>query len=228
MGRHHWRSLLFAHWEIAPEVLRPLLPRGLEIDTFEGKSYVGLVPFSMPMVQPLAWLPLRVGFHETNVRTYVRHHGHEAGVWFFSLDAESSAAVLGARATFHLPYHRAEMHLEREPDRVRYRSTRRWPKPLPGDLALEATLGAPIPPPLQGSLAHFLVERYHLYAQRGDKLYQARVQHAPYRLREATITTLDESLLAAATLAPRGEATPTWFCEGVDVDVFAPKRVTVA
>jgi len=42
-----WQDLLFAHWAYEPDVVQRLLPSGVELDTFEGKAYVGLVPFNM-------------------------------------------------------------------------------------------------------------------------------------------------------------------------------------
>src|SRR5262245_38098254 len=67
-----WRSLLFLHWAFPPEEVRGLLPRGmgLELDTFGGRAYVGLVPFTMRGVRPayLPAVPWLSRFHETNVR----------------------------------------------------------------------------------------------------------------------------------------------------------------
>ncbi|PYS62338.1 MAG: hypothetical protein DMF74_13585 [Acidobacteria bacterium] len=43
----NWGKLLFMHWSIAAELLRPLIPAQLEIDTFEGSAWIGVVPFTM-------------------------------------------------------------------------------------------------------------------------------------------------------------------------------------
>ncbi len=43
--RQNWRSLLFLHWEVPPEVLRPLIPAQLSIDMFEGRAFAGVTPF---------------------------------------------------------------------------------------------------------------------------------------------------------------------------------------
>ena len=51
--RQKWRDLLFVHWPIEPEALRPLIPAQLELDLYDGRAYVGLVPFTMTGVRPV-------------------------------------------------------------------------------------------------------------------------------------------------------------------------------
>src|SRR5437870_3076049 len=96
--RQSWRHLLFLHWEVAPEELRPHLPPGLELDLYEGKAYLGLILFTMTGVRAegAPAIPLLSRFHETNLRTYVHAAGRDPGVWFFSLDAANAAAVVAA------------------------------------------------------------------------------------------------------------------------------------
>jgi uncharacterized protein YqjF (DUF2071 family) len=92
--RQTWLELLFLHWSVPTEALRPLVPPRLQIDTYEGQAYLGLVPFTMTGVRPL-WFPAVPGlssFHEVNVRTYVHQDGCEPGVWFLSLDASNLLA----------------------------------------------------------------------------------------------------------------------------------------
>ena len=100
-GTQQWRSLLFLHWEVAVDAMRSVVPPALELDLFEGRAFVGLVPFLMRHIRP-RWLPKRLAFNflETNVRTYVTYRGRP-GVYFFSLDADSRLAVLAAREIVH-------------------------------------------------------------------------------------------------------------------------------
>jgi uncharacterized protein YqjF (DUF2071 family) len=108
-----WGKLLFVHWPVAAEVLQPLLASGLRLDTFEGRAWVSVLPFTMWGIRPLFFPPLPVlsQSHELNVRTYVHVEGIP-GVWCFSLDASNALAVFGARLSLGLPYFRAHMRLQ--------------------------------------------------------------------------------------------------------------------
>jgi uncharacterized protein len=227
--RQKWRDLLFLHWPINPEALRPLIPSQLELDLFEETAYVGLVPFTMTGVRPVG-LPAVAGlssFHETNVRTYVRLPDRDPGVWFFNLEAANSIAVLLARRLFHLPYHYARMFVEREsttradePATILYAGTRRWPGPLPASYSVRATPVGLIHPAPAGTLEHFLVERYILFALRKSRLFKAHVHHTSYPLQSAKLLSFDETLLAAAGIKRPEIAPMAHFAAGVDVEVF--------
>src|SRR5262245_33359628 len=108
--RQCWLDLLFMHWPVRVEALRPLIPLGLEIEVYDGQAWVGVVPFRMEDVSPrfVPPLPYFSAFEELNVRTYVRAED-KPGVWFFSLDAANLAAVYAARTAFHLPYFHSKM-----------------------------------------------------------------------------------------------------------------------
>jgi uncharacterized protein YqjF (DUF2071 family) len=212
------------------EVLRPLVPRALEIDTFDGEAFVGIVPFTMTNVRPL-WMPRVPGvtnFHETNVRTYVHHRGEDPGVWFFSLDAAGWLAAAVARALWHLPYHHARMTLERTEEGIRYTSERLSPPSMPvcNLTCLPLSTAAPA---AAGSLEQFLAERYFLYASGGDgALYRSQVHHAPYPLQTARVTELKETLLAAAGIERPGETPLEYYASSVDVEIFALERMGVS
>lgn len=221
-----WRTLLFLHWEVPAEELARLLPPGLTLDTFEGRAFVGLVPFTMQGVRPalLPPFPPLSNFHETNVRTYVHREGKDPGVWFFSLDAANRIAVKLARTWFRLPYHFDTMELKREGSWISYRSERHWPEPLPGRCAVRCSPGSEVSTSTPGTLQHFLVERYFLYTVHGGGLWRGQVHHAPYPVRGAEVEGLEESLLAAAGIARPPGAPLAHYSDGVDVDVFRLKR----
>jgi uncharacterized protein YqjF (DUF2071 family) len=207
---HHWRQLTFLHWRYPPATVQALLPPGLEVDTFDGDAWVGLIPFLMdgvraPGVPALPWLSR---FPETNVRTYVRGPDGRTGIWFFSLDATRLPAVVTARATYGLPYYWSAMAV-READAVlTYRSHRRWPGPpgdRPADCAAAVRLGAGMDAEA-GPLDYFLTARYRLYSTLAGRLIAADAEHPPWRLRRATVMHLRQSLIEAAGLpGPDGE-----------------------
>jgi hypothetical protein len=216
-----WRELLFLHWEVSPEVLQPRLPPGLTLDTFEGRAYVGLVPFTMRDVRPL-WsppVPFLSHFHETNVRTYVHLGGESPGVWFFSLDAANPVAVQLARTLWKLPYFSAKMRLAIDDEGVRRYSTERSGKPAVGARFRWKPEGEPTPA-APGTLAHFLCERYFLYAFDGRRLQRGQVHHRPYPLQRARLLHQESTLVAEAGIPISGPPALVHYAAGVDVEVF--------
>lgn len=182
-----WYDLLFAHWSFPPEVIRPLLPPGLPLDTYEGKAWIGIVPFHMRNVRlrGLPPLPPMSAFPELNVRTYVTID-EKPGVWFFSLDATNRLAVEGARRLFHLPYFMAQMHVQADGDTVHYTCKRTDSRGGAGEfIAVYRPVGA-ANTSTPGTLDHWLTERYCLYACSSQGvLYRSDIQHTPWALQPA-------------------------------------------
>jgi uncharacterized protein YqjF (DUF2071 family) len=201
-----WRELLFAHWRSDPDRLRARIPKGLDLDLFHGQAWIGIVPFSMSNVGPraLSALPALPAFPEINVRTYVHVRG-KRGVYFFSLDASSVVAVLGARLGFYLPYFLASMNVDARDGDVRYQSRRRAVR---GHRAAFAAVYRPSGCELHaqpGSLEYFLTERYCLYTHdaRGRTCI-AEIHHPPWSLQPATaeISVNTRAEAAGLSLAP--------------------------
>lgn len=219
--RQRWRDLLFLHFPIEPDLIRPHVPNGLELDTFarpdgQEQAWLGLVPFRMEGIRlrGLPGLPGHSAMPETNVRTYV-HRAGRPGVWFFSLDAASSLACRVARRFFHLPYHEAAMSVLRRGDSLSYESRRR--SGSVGSSLLARVLGAPcFAEP--GSLEFFLIERYLLFSTNGGNWFTGSVHHSPYPLRTAELEGCEQSLLGALGL-PCQAFSHVLFSEGVDVTV---------
>ncbi len=235
MGWHH---LLFLHWECDAPTLQKMLPRELEIDTFNGQAFVGLVPFSMTRVRPrmLPGFPfaprIYENFHETNVRTYVRHRATgERGVWFFSLDAASLLAVVAARMWFHLPYFWSKMELKiarcGNERHIEYSNRRWWPSPNDCGCDIRATIDLLHAPRVAefGSLEHFLVERYLLFSHDGKNLFRGRVAHAPYRLHHARLESCEENLIAAANIAYSPSAPHVLYAQDVRVEAWNAEKI---
>jgi uncharacterized protein len=200
-----WGKLLFMHWPIDASLLRPLIPRQLEIDTFEGSAWIGVIPFTMWGIRGtfLPPIPGTSAFHELNVRTYVHFNG-VPGVWFFSLDAANRLAVWGARKFYHLPYFYAEMSLNQTSNTISYACERRDDHGPPAGLQVTWVIGDPLPPSSSAStdrnvcptsLEFFLTERYCLYSENKGQLYRAQIHHQPWPLRNATLSNLHSTMI---------------------------------
>lgn len=218
--RMRWMSLLFAHWPVPADEIRPLIPGALEIDTFDGDAWVGLVPFTMRNVGHTLWpwVPTMRHFHECNVRTYVTCNG-VPGVWFFSLDATSRLAVWGARRFWHLNYQYSRMDLQREGDVVRYSVDRAG---HPGArLRCTWRAGRPMPRSQPGELAHFLTERYSLFTidSRG-RPQRGRIWHEPWPLREAEMLEFDDGLVRAAGVAIPDQRPVLYHVDALDMEAW--------
>jgi hypothetical protein len=239
--RQKWGKLLFMHWRIDEKLLRPLIPAQLEIDTFDGSAWIGVVPFTMWGIRAsfLPPIPGTSAFHELNVRTYVHHQGVPS-VWFLSLDAANKLAVWGARKFYHLPYFNAQMSLEQTGNTIRYSSSRRDRRGAPAELqaswiikepiagSMPALPGGALPqPPVSSphSLEIFLTERYCLDTVHKGKLYRARIHHAPWPLQKAELISLNSSMIESHGL-PTPQADPhLLYAEEISVDIWPLKRV---
>ena len=214
------------HWEVDADVLRRRVPARLSLDAYEGKHYVGLVPFRMQDTRT-SWMPRGAGlnFLETNLRAYVHYEGRP-GVYFFSLEAASWLAVRVARAVWKLPYHHATMATHETvvtgaADEVHYMSRRK--DGSGADLDVRFRVGDALGPSAPGTLEHFLLERYLLFSERGDTLLEGQVHHVPYPAHRAEVVSLEEGLVAAAGLdAPGRPPDLAHYAPGVDVEVFGP------
>lgn len=183
-----WHDLLFLHWPVRPELIRPLIPHGLELDTFDGSAWLGVVPFRMTAVRP-RYFPAFAGFAfpELNVRTYVWTPGR-SGVWFFSLDATNWLAVRAARAWYGLPYYDARMNVQLERETVHYLSRRVDKKSTHAEFHASYKPAGEIYRSAPGTLDRWLTDRYCLYAvDRSGQLRCGDIHHLPWPLQPAEV-----------------------------------------
>jgi len=187
-----WHDLLFLHWPIRPDLMRPLIPAVLDLDTFDGSCWIGVVPFRMSGVRP-RYVPLPFAFPELNVRTYVKWRGR-AGVWFFSLDAASWLAVRVATWS-GLPYHHARMTARPDGDAVHYQSARRQRGPSPALFSASYRPAGATYRSKRGTLDHWLTERYCLYAARNRaRIVYGEIHHAPWPLQPAEVEVSENTM----------------------------------
>jgi uncharacterized protein YqjF (DUF2071 family) len=158
-----WHDLLFAHWPVPPQQLRPAVPPAFNLDLFDGTAWIGIVPFRTTNValRGMPSLPWVSAFPELNVRTYVTV-GDRPGIYFFSLDAGSRIVVHSARALLKLPYFAASMTVAHRAGAVQYESCRDDDYGAAHFSAKYEGVGPPSHAS-PGTLEYFLTERYCLY-----------------------------------------------------------------
>jgi uncharacterized protein YqjF (DUF2071 family) len=187
-----WIDLLFAHWNVAPHALEPVVPPQLKLDTFADRAWIGITPFEVRnlRLRPTPPMPLLSTFPEINVRTYVTFQ-HTPGIYFFSLDAASPLAVHAARRFYRLPYFHARMSIARAAGELHYASKRASDQrgvPPAAFRARYRPLGAPAPS-AAGTLEHWLTERYCLYTlDDHQQVLRGEIQHPPWPLQRAHAT----------------------------------------
>lgn len=225
--RQRWLNLLFAHYAVDPAMVRPLIPLGLELDTFDGKAWLGVVPFSMDQVEvriagsATLSVPTVRAFHELNLRTYVRSpRTGLRGVYFFCLECTSLLAVLGARVGFHLPYFPAAMQVSAEGKNMRYESRRQWPRIGPRFSARYGPAGE-VFASQPGSLDAFLTERYCLFTTSRGRVLRGDIHHLPWPLQPGWAEiAIDELPQAHGMTLPSGQQPVLHFSRALDVYIW--------
>ncbi|MEN8796076.1 MAG: DUF2071 domain-containing protein [Akkermansiaceae bacterium] len=210
-----WSELLFLHWDVNMEMIQKRLPEGLHLDLFEGKAYLGVVPFLMERVRPkgLPCVPWLSDFLELNVRTYVHDEQGRPGVWFFSLDCNQPIAVEIARKLFHLPYQHAKMSSEES-----YRCQRKGESEN-AEYFYRGKQDLKTSEP--GTLEFFLLERYLLFSHRKNgTLYCGQVHHEPYQFCEAKVEKWSDAPLKWENFDVEGGPISKLYSPGVPVEIF--------
>ncbi len=218
-----WNELLFAHWPIHPEILRPLLPPALPLDTFEGEAWVGIVPFHMSQVHPrgVPSIPWLSQFPELNVRTYVNVQGRP-GVYFFSLDAANPVAVAIARTIFRLPYFNAAMRSQRLIDTIDYYSQRTHRGSPAAEFRALYRPTSPIFYAEPGSLEHWFTERYYLYTvARKNVIYRGDIHHGRWPLQRAELEVISNTMASVQGI-PLSNTTPLLYYAGLQEVLIWP------
>lgn len=217
-----WERLTFLHWEYEADVIRRHLPPGVEIDTFDGVAWVGLTPFVVSHLRPPFFpaIPWISSFPEMNVRTYVRGPDGERGIWFFTLEADRLAAVVGARLSYGLPYRWAAMRVQMNSGDMIY-SSHRHLGAATAQIRIRRKSG--IRP---NALERFLTARYRLYTRIAGRLAFAQVEHEPWPLEGASAIELQQDVIQkSGVAAPKGEPL-VHFSPGTYVRIGGPTFVS--
>lgn len=190
MARHRdllemdWRDALFAHWPVEPATVAETLPEGVDVATYDGRAYLGVVAFVMEDIRPKGF-PVGLDFGELNLRTYVRSPRGDRRVYFYNLDAEDPLGVYVARLLYKLPYFRASMDIDRSGDAVEFVSHRIHPGVPSAHFDATYRGTGDVFEAEEGSLERFLTENYYFLTAGRGRLFRGDISHPPWPLQEA-------------------------------------------
>jgi uncharacterized protein len=214
--RQKWLNLSFLHWAVEPASIAHLYPPDTEPDTFEGSSFIGVVPFQMSLFGT---------FLETNVRLYSVDQTGRRGVVFLSLDTNRLGMVAAGRWIYGVPYRWARMGYREQGDRCTYTSTLRW-----RGVTASSSIDVKVEDPLRsGPLEHFLTARWGAHVVRGRRTWYVPNEHPVWPLRRAELIGFnDDGLLASVGLGDLGKRPPdhVTFSDGVAARFGLPVRST--
>jgi uncharacterized protein YqjF (DUF2071 family) len=188
------------NYEVPDVLLQPLVPRGTELDRWNGETMASMVGFRF-LDTRLAGIPLPGyrDFDEVNLRFYVRRRA-EDGAWrravvFVRELVPRRAIAAVARWCYNEPYLAVAMRHELElsgaaegrPGRAAYawRLAGRWHR-------LEVRTRRHPAVPEEGTEAEFITEHYWGYTvQRDGGTQEYQVEHPPWRVWAAEGSTFD-------------------------------------
>ena len=182
-----WRHLAMLNYEVDPDVVRPLVPAGTELDAWSGKTFVSVVGFLFLKTRVLGvGIPFHRDFEEINLRFYVRRQGEEGwrrGVVFVREIVPRWAIAAVARWVYGEKYVACPMRSTVEPPgggggRLSYG----W-RSGGMEHAIDVAFGGPAALPAPGSEEEFITEHYWGYAtQRDGSTVEYRVEHPQWRV----------------------------------------------
>lgn len=113
----HFRHCLTLTYALPPEVFGPLLPPGLELDTFNGYGFVAVALVQTESLRP-AGLPKAVGqdFFLAGYRVFARFRTPDGrtlrGLRILRSDADRALMVAGGNLLTHYNYHRCHVRID--------------------------------------------------------------------------------------------------------------------
>ena len=231
-----WRNLVMLNYEVDPEILRPLVPVGTELDAWQGTTFVSLVGFLFANTRVLGIrIPGHRTFEEINLRFYVRRTvGAEIrrAVTFIRELVPRPAIAATARAFYNEPYRAVPMRHTFDslrddglPSRVEYA----W-KDGPSWTTIDCTISGPARGVTPGSQEEFITEHYWGYTrQRDGGTVEYRVDHPRWQVAAveppAINGDLERTYGAAFARILSGPMSSGFIADGSRVTVFSPSRL---
>lgn len=195
-----WKGGLFIHWPFDPEQIRPHVPAPLELDTYNGRAWVTLLPFVLSDAG-LRFSPsfTRMTFPELNFRTYVRFDD-TSGLYFFSVDVGQRLVPFVVGGTSRLPCYYADMDVQMRGDQIDFRSVRKQKKEPSVRFTASYRPSGPVYRAEPGTLDYWLTERRRMYDPVGKDVLYAEIAHDPWPLQPADVTIRANSMFEKSSL----------------------------
>jgi uncharacterized protein len=229
--RADWLRPAFVHFRLDAATLQPSVP--FELDTFDGDAIVSLVAFTQSRLRPVVGgrltelLSTPLATHEfLNLRSYVRH-GNDRGIYFLAEWIPNRLAQLVGPAMYGLPYRLGRLNYDWNDSVNEMSATVRARE---GGVQFEGRWSgaAALDVAREGSIEHFLVERYSAFTTRGTTKMRFDVDHVPWPIASMDVTIQDLSLVRSALPQLRAaDLIGAHHSPGVhDVLISAPKNVS--
>ena len=225
-----WDDLLFLHWPLDPQQLRPLLPDSIDLDIFGGCAWLGVIPFNLSHIRlrGLPTLPFLSHFPEINIRTYVRRDD-KPGIWFFNLDANHVILSTVARWWFRLPYRHSQVSMKHHDGWLEYSCRKSQIGKVPIEFRARYRPIGPVSPAAIGTLTHWLIERYCLYTtNRAVDLYRAEITHMPWPLQPAEVQIERNTLALASGVHLPSVAPLAHYSRSITSLIWSPELIAAA
>ena len=232
-----WRWLAMLNYRVAPDLLRPFVPTGTELDCWNGATYLSIVGFLFRETRVHGVpVPFHRHFEEVNLRIYVRRivDGEvRRAVTFIRELVPRRVIAAVARLTYNEPYTALPMRHQLGPRDVRtgaptvleygWRHRGNWCRLSAEPIGVAQPLQA-------GSEEEFIAEHYWGYTrQRDGGTVEYRVEHPPWRVWQVQDARLDGDVvpLYGTELASAVSCTPAsaFVADGSAVSLSLPVRV---
>lgn len=203
-----WNRAVFLHWPVEVEELKPLVPDGIQIDTYAGQAWVSVVAFTMKKVRPRLLPPVSFisDFHEINIRTYVKSN-QKTGVYFLSIEGGKWLSCSLAKQISKLPYRTSQMkRIEHQYQSANNQTGDRLTFSYqPGQSVVTKT-----------KLDLWLTERYALFQDTKSAILEYEIHHLEWPIQEVELAdfTLD---YPAFNHLLKGDPELTHYSSGVQV-----------
>jgi uncharacterized protein len=221
------------NWRVPDALLAPLVPRGTELDRFDGSAWASIVAFRFLRTRVLGIpVPGHRDFDEVNLRFYVRREvggrWRRAAVFVRELVPRRAIAWL-ARLAYNEPYVALPMRNRITGDGNAMSVAFEWARGGRWESVSAVTTGAPVQPGDE-SVERFIAEHYWGYTrQRDGGTVEYHVSHPSWRVSPVrdVVFDADARALYGDAWAPvlGGAPENAFVAEGSAVSVYRPQRV---